>query len=836
VRALREAGHESLFAGGCVRDALLGRPLKDIDIATRASPDEVERLFAGRTTAVGKAFGVVVVRQDDQAFEVATFRADGAYTDGRRPDAIRFTDAAEDAKRRDFTINGLFYDPISAALLDFVDGRADLAAGVVRAIGDPTARFQEDHLRLLRAVRFAAVLGFRLDAATAAAVRAGAGTLATVSAERIGSEVSRMLCEAPRASVALELLRELDLLHVVLPEVAALHGVAQPPAWHPEGDVWTHTCRMLDAVPAPRNPALAYAVLLHDVGKPPTFTQPAGTDDPPRFPNHAAVGAEMARAILMRLRQPNALIETVVAAVARHMTFADAPRMRPATLRRFMGAPTFLLELELHRLDVAQSHGRREIVDFLEAKQRAFAAEPVLPEPWIKGRDLLELGVAEGPNVGRWLTRAYDAQLEARFADRAALLEWLQQTVTASQRAGPPITACASSWRYRRIFLHATLQSIGHVEEYFAAHTEDLLVLVVQSRVGRPATLLRRYNGGVLVDERARRTSKNLVLHYLLWYVNHLCALWRFGSRHQPTVVLVGHPVGLFGMSLLRQLRPLRFAFWIADYFPERNVTLRLFEWLKRRLHRRVDDAFYLSNAINAKMNGEVLCTPHRRTVMWGVKPCPSAPRPPMEPFSLLFVGLLKPGQGLETLFLFLRDHPEYRLTIVGDCPHDLAAKLRLLLQEYRLESRVVFPNRFYLDQELQEMAQRCHVGIALYDLNPLNLTHYADPGKIKTYVEMGLPIVMTRISEIAPMVERFGCGEVIDTIDQFGAALERLRNDYPRYLRGLERFSAHFDYEPYYREAFVALEGLPSRGTENTPAGLLDRRLGTPGNFSKRA
>ncbi|MFZ4394110.1 MAG: CCA tRNA nucleotidyltransferase, partial [Kiritimatiellia bacterium] len=277
LQALRAAGHMALLAGGCVRDALLGRPIKDLDIATSATPDEVVQLFPGATVTVGKAFGVIVVIRDQQPFEVATFRADSAYSDGRRPDAVRFTDASEDAQRRDFTINGLFYEPVTDEILDFVNGRADLAAGLLRAIGEPAARFREDHLRLLRAVRFTSVLGFHLDPATAAAARACATLLADVSAERIGMEFTRMLCESPRPSQALELLRELNLLDVFLPEVAAMRHVEQPVAYHPEGDVWTHTCLMLDAIPPPREPAIAYAALLHDVGKPPTLiTGPDG--------------------------------------------------------------------------------------------------------------------------------------------------------------------------------------------------------------------------------------------------------------------------------------------------------------------------------------------------------------------------------------------------------------------------------------------------------------------------------------------------------------------------------------------------------------------------------
>lgn len=426
---LRQAGRQALFAGGCVRDALLGRKLQDIDIATDARPDEVEALFPGRTVAVGKAFGVIVVRtEDDLTFEVASFRADAGYADGRRPDTIRFTDAAEDARRRDFTINGLFYDPVNQTILDFVDGRADLARRVVRAIGNAADRFEEDHLRLLRAVRFAAVLEFELDAATAAAIRACAPLLATVSGERVGVEFTRLLCESPRPSHALDLLLELGLLPVFLPEIARLKGTRQPPEFHPEGDVWTHTGRMLDDLPAPRDPVLAYGVLLHDVGKPPAQTiqlDAATGHEQIRFPNHAVVGESLAQAILTRLRQPTARIEAIRAIVRRHMHFIEVEKMRPATLRRLLGAPTFEHELELHRLDLRHSNGDLGTHAFLRRKLAEFGAEPVLPEPWISGRDLLALGLEEGPAVGQWLRRAYDAQLEGRCADRDQLLAWV---------------------------------------------------------------------------------------------------------------------------------------------------------------------------------------------------------------------------------------------------------------------------------------------------------------------------------------------------------------------------------------------------------------------------
>jgi poly(A) polymerase len=422
---LREAGWPTLFAGGCVRDALLGRPIKDIDIATAAPPDTVEALFP-RTVAVGKSFGVIVVLTDTAAFEVATFRSDGAYSDGRRPDAIRFTTAAEDASRRDFTINGLFYDPADGTVSDFVNGRADLAARVIRAIGDPAARFREDHLRLLRAVRFAAVLDFAIEPATAAALQACAPLLASVSGERVGVEFTRILCEASRPSRALDLLRETGLLGVVLPEVAAYHGCPQPPRYHPEGDVWAHTCLMLDALPAPRDADLAWAVLLHDVGKPPTRQS---LPDPAmdgalchRFPCHAPHGAGVAAAILARLRQPTSRVEAVSDAVRRHMAFVDIGAMRPATRRRLIGSPGFDLLLDLHRLDLTFSTGDLTTYDFARACRDAFVNEPVLPEPWIRGRDLIARGHRPGPELGRLLERLYDAQLEGAYPDRESLL------------------------------------------------------------------------------------------------------------------------------------------------------------------------------------------------------------------------------------------------------------------------------------------------------------------------------------------------------------------------------------------------------------------------------
>ncbi len=418
---LSRAGHRVLFAGGCVRDARLGRPLKDIDIATSATPDQVEELFPGQTVAVGKAFGVVLVLRDGFQFDVATFRTDGAYTDGRHPEGVSFATAEGDAQRRDFTVNGLFCDPSSGEVIDYVGGLDDLGARVIRAIGDPEARFREDHLRLLRAVRFASVLGFEIETASRAAIAAHAEWIRTVSAERVASEFVRLLCESPRPSVGLNLLRETGLLAHVLPEVLALHGTAQPPKFHPEGDVWTHTCLMLDELPVPREPELALGVLLHDIGKPVTYCE---LPDPEtgavriRFPSHAPVGAALAEAILLRLRQPSARIEAVKALVAGHMQFVEADKMRRAKLRRFLGSGHFAQLLELMRLDTLHSNNDFAMWRFLKESHEAFQSEPVLPEPLVRGRDLVAWGLTPGPELGALLNELYDAQLEGRVSSR----------------------------------------------------------------------------------------------------------------------------------------------------------------------------------------------------------------------------------------------------------------------------------------------------------------------------------------------------------------------------------------------------------------------------------
>lgn len=428
---LRNAGHEAWFVGGCVRDLLLDRKPKDFDVVTSARPDDIENLFE-HSLPLGKAFGIITVVPDPGIFpgaapvEVGTFRAESTYADGRHPDSgtLRFTDAREDVLRRDFTINALLLDPVPPAhVCDWVGGRADLAARSVRAIGDPVRRFSEDRLRMLRAIRFASTLGFGIDPGTFAAIQALARGIHDISAERIRDELLRTLTEARDAGEALDLLDRSGLLREILPEIDAMHGVEQPPEFHPEGDVYVHTRLMLSHLPPNPSPRLALAVLLHDVGKPPTARLATLTDGTLRwrFENHASVGEEMARAILERLRCPNALADDVAWMVGNHMRLADAPRMRTPKLRRLLAAPTLEDELVLHHLDCICSHGDRSILGFLAEARARFAAEPVLPPPLVMGRDLIAAGLAPGPQFKPILQALYDLQLEGQ-TDKAALL------------------------------------------------------------------------------------------------------------------------------------------------------------------------------------------------------------------------------------------------------------------------------------------------------------------------------------------------------------------------------------------------------------------------------
>ncbi len=434
VRRLRDAGFEALFAGGCVRDRLLARECHDIDIATSAKPADVQRLFP-RTYAVGEAFGVICVLLGDTTFQVATFRADGAYIDGRHPETVRFSSAQEDAFRRDFTINGLFYDPLTDSVIDHVGGQADLQSRLLRAIGNPDERFREDRLRLLRAVRFATVLDFEIDPETLRAIRDHATAIREVSPERIREELIRILLH-PRRVCGFDLLAETGLLHAIIPEMTALQGCTQPPQFHPEGDVWIHTRLMLSLLPAQVTIPLVLGVLLHDIAKP--LTRSVDPDGRIRFSGHEKIGAEMTEDILTRLRFPRADIDATVSAVANHMSFKDVRNMRPSTLRRFMARQGFEDELELHRVDCSGSHGMLDNHRFLTEQLASFAHEPLIPKPLLTGRDLIAAGLPPGPTFKGLLDAALSLQMENRIATREQAIAWLQSQIDPSTPSHTP--------------------------------------------------------------------------------------------------------------------------------------------------------------------------------------------------------------------------------------------------------------------------------------------------------------------------------------------------------------------------------------------------------------
>jgi poly(A) polymerase len=455
ARCLRHAGHQAFFAGGCVRDLLLGLAPQDFDIATSAIPEQIVTLFP-KTFTVGAHFGVVLVCQtiDDAEIatesgapgersrlagvvEVATFRNDGAYSDGRRPDAVRFsTDPREDVLRRDFTINGMLLDPLAyeatgdpaSATLDFVHGRQDLAARTIRAIGDPSLRFAEDKLRMLRAVRFAARLNFQIDPATSAAIRRHAAEIAPVSAERIRDELTRILTEGG-ARRGFELLFDLGLLAQVLPEVVHLRGVAQPPEFHPEGDVWTHTLLMLEQLPTQSSSTLAWGALLHDIGKPATYQPPKsatpGSNQKPdriHFYGHVEAGVRIAESILARLRFSGDDAAQILALVANHMRFGDVLQMKQSTLKRFLRLPHFHEHLALHRLDALSAHGDLTCYEFARAHFEAEPAPDLRPAPLLTGRDLIAAGYRPSPQFKPMLALAEDAQLEGAITSREQAL------------------------------------------------------------------------------------------------------------------------------------------------------------------------------------------------------------------------------------------------------------------------------------------------------------------------------------------------------------------------------------------------------------------------------
>jgi poly(A) polymerase len=414
VARLRAAGHQAYFVGGCVRDLVLGRAPKDFDVATSATPDQVLTLFE-KTFAVGAHFGVVLVCTGEITTEVATFRSDGDYSDGRHPDAVRFSATPEeDVKRRDFTINGMMMDPVSESVLDMVGGMQDLDAHLIRAIGDPRERFTEDKLRMLRAVRFAARFSFDLEPATAKAIERLVLAVTQVSNERVRDELTRMLTEG-RARRAFEMLDATGLLAQVLPEVVRMKGVAQPPQYHPEGDVWVHTLMLLDGLPAGVPAALAWGALLHDIGKPATFRV---APDRIRFDGHVEAGIRIAEDICRRLRFPNHETEQILSLIANHMRFSDVRKMKESTLKRFFRLPRFPEHLELHRLDVTSSHNRLELYDFAKSRYATAPPEAMRPRLLVTGADLIAAGYRPGPGFRAMLDAAEDAQLEGAITTK----------------------------------------------------------------------------------------------------------------------------------------------------------------------------------------------------------------------------------------------------------------------------------------------------------------------------------------------------------------------------------------------------------------------------------
>jgi poly(A) polymerase len=425
VKRLREAGREAYLAGGCVRDMLLGTSPQDYDIATAATPEEIQKLFP-KTIEIGAQFGVILVLIDGESFEVATFRHDGPYLDGRRPSHVRFAGMQEDILRRDFTINGMMYDPVEDQVIDLVGGKEDLDRRVIRAIGAPRERFREDRLRMVRAARFAAGLGFTIEEETLEAIRAEAAAITQVSWERIGEEVTRILTEGG-ARRGFEILDETGLLPEILPEVARMKGAEQTPDYHPEGDVFAHTLLILEQISNLKSQiseTLAYGALLHDVGKPVCLEKQG---ERITFYGHTEKGAEMAVEILKRLKRGRATWERVAYLVKNHLRHTQAPKMRVSTLKRFLGEDGIGELLELTRLDALASNGDLQYYDFCRRKLEEFKHEEIHPRPLLTGKDLIALGFAPGPLFHDILEQIHEAQLEGEIRSREQAVEWVKE-------------------------------------------------------------------------------------------------------------------------------------------------------------------------------------------------------------------------------------------------------------------------------------------------------------------------------------------------------------------------------------------------------------------------
>ena len=423
IGKLQEKGHIAYLAGGCVRDMLRGETPKDYDIATSALPEEITSIFT-KTREVGVHFGVVIVIVNNQAFDVATFRNDGSYKDGRHPEEVTFSTPQDDTARRDFTVNGIFFDPISEKYIDFVEGKSDIDKKVIRAIGEPNLRFQEDHLRLLRAIRFAARFDYEIEAETWNSIKSNASGISKISKERIRDELTKILLNENRV-LGFDLLVESGLMEHIIPQILQLKGCEQPPQFHPEGDVFVHTRLMLSLLKDAPSIELVLSVLLHDIGKPATYSFDEEADRI-RFNGHDKLGAEMSEQILRDLKFSNSIIEDVVQMVANHMTFKDVQKMRQSKLKRFMSRSTFNDEIELHRVDCLGSWGGLDNYDFLNKKVVEFANEPIIPQPLLTGKDLIELGWSPGPDLGQTLNSVQDMQLEGKLNSKDEALDWVK--------------------------------------------------------------------------------------------------------------------------------------------------------------------------------------------------------------------------------------------------------------------------------------------------------------------------------------------------------------------------------------------------------------------------
>lgn len=421
AKRLKEKGYVAYFAGGCVRDYLMKKIPKDFDIATTALPEDVERI-SPKTIPVGKQFGVILVVEGGYSFEVATFRREGGYHDGRHPSEVSFSIPEEDAKRRDFTVNGLFWDPFHNKIIDYVEGAKDIREKKIRAIGDPAKRFEEDKLRLMRAVRFASTLGFEIEPQTWKQICGHAHRIRQVSPERIRDELVKILTR-PGAARGFSLLSESGLMKEILPEIEAMKGVGQQPEYHPEGDVFIHTRLLLEKLEN-ATPTLALGALFHDVGKPPSF---AIKDGKICFYEHAPLGAELTRTIMKRLHFSNDEIDAVSQCVGNHMKFADVRKMRAGKLKQFISRPTFETELEMHRIDCLSSHGMLDNYTFLKDKLKEYAAEELKPSPLLSGHDLIALGMKPGPEMKPLLEELYLRQLEGEIQNRNQALQFAKK-------------------------------------------------------------------------------------------------------------------------------------------------------------------------------------------------------------------------------------------------------------------------------------------------------------------------------------------------------------------------------------------------------------------------